>query len=281
MLFASLALVIATTPSPSSAQELPHQDIAEVFLADHDLTGTPIEEIDLTAVLEANYFRTRAGLFEVWMPAQDLSDKESVRDYRDICAALLRAQAHWIGWIGEEASDAKELRKALKSQEKWVAKWNLTKLMNRAGGEPNSALELFAVKEDQSAIYTGVAGALQSGAVLGMTREGAAPVRLVLQPHRKQFVEFLAFAGLYLPDQRGNFWVQGMENWSEFRVNDLQVIALEYTASGAQEGDYTQATSMKDRALTGLEEQVVQLGMNKLLAYEHGDSMPPGLISGL
>lgn len=278
-ILASLCLLFLLS-APSSA-ELPYQQVAKEFLSDHGITEPSPEELDLGAVLERDFFRAQVGLFEVMIPVGDLAKKETAKDFQGVCMALSEAQARWIEWLGDDAIEGDALVKDLESTQKWAKSWKVGELISAAEGDSRDAAELFAPKSAQLEAIERAATVMQARSVLGLSIEEPTAIRLVLMPHREQFVEFLAFAGWYRPELQPNFWVEGIRNWSEFRLDDLQVIALEYAAIGPAEGEYAQATSMKDRAQTGLEEQVVQLGMNKLLAYEHGAAMPGGLISGL
>lgn len=279
MLVASLALV-ANILSPA-APELPYQELADRFLERHGLAGSTPEQVDLGQLLERDFFRARVGLFEVWIPAATLADKETARDYRDVCAALCEAQELWIDWLADEARDAAATRKEFAALRKWTDKWAVPKLMKVKEGQERTALTLFAASDEVVARSELLARKMQSGELLGSSIETPAPVRLVLMPERAEFVELIAFAGWFLPEQQASFWVDGIADWTELRLNDLQVIALQYPALAPVEGDYTGSTSMKDRDVSGLEQQVVQLAMNRLLAYAHGEVLPSELLRGM
>ncbi len=278
-ILASLCLTTLLLTPPSA--ELPYEQIAGQFLSDHGLAGTPPDQVDLGVLLERDFFRAQVGLFEVFIPVQDLEKKETATDFKDISRALCEAQERWIGWLGSDAIEGDAISADLKLTEKWIKSWKPTELMAVAKGEARRARDLFEPKGSQAEAIERAASRMQARTALGPAPETPAAVKLVLMPERKTFVEFLAFAGWYRPELQSSFWISGIRNWSEFRLDDLQVIALQYSAIAPAEGDYSQFTSMKERSVTGLEQQVVQLGMNKLFAYQHGAAMPATLISGL
>jgi len=281
MIAPGLALALSSLLAPSSGSPTDFQSVAELFRKEHHLESVSPEEVDLHALLERDFFRTQVGLFDVWIPAGELAEGETASDYRGVCAQLCVAQAHWLGWLDGAAADGAGLAKAFEKHAGWVAKWKLSRLEDAAGEEAHDTLDLLDAKPEERERSAALANAMRSGAVLGHTWKTPAPVPLVLMPERKGFVEFLAFAGWVRPAWSASFWVDGAEDWNEFRLEDLQVIALQYPAGGAKSGDYTRAASMKDRAPTGLEEQVVQLAMNQLLACMHGDELPDPLVKAL
>ena len=276
-----LPLGLGLPSAPPTAKELPYQELAERFLDRHGLAGKTADQIELGALLEHDYFRARLGLFEVWIPTAELGDKETTRDYQEICEALCEAQEHWVAWLGAEARDAGGTTKDLAALRKWVGKWKPALLTKVPQGGKLDALTLFAAPEEIRESSARLATAMQGDVVReGAGREGG-PVSLVLMPQRAEFVECIAFAGWYLPDQRGSFWIPGIESWSEVRLGDMQFIALQYPVATSNEGDYAKGMSMKERVPTGLVQQVVQLGMNQLLTRFHGAVLPAPMIRGL
>ena len=263
------------------AEELPYQQVAEYFLEEHGLLGKRPEEVDLAAVLARDFVSTRVGLFDVLMPVLELEEKQTAKDYRDVCAALCEAQVRWIDWLGPQAQGAAELKADLGALSKWITKWPGKGLEGASKGTQRSSLELCGAPPEVRALSERLGASMASGEVLGLSHEEPRAARLVLMPERKGFVEFLAFTGWHNPELRSIYWAPGIENWSEFRIQELQVMALQYPAVAPTPGDYSGFTSMKDRDISGLEQQVVQLGMNRLLAYMHGATIPDSVIRGL
>jgi hypothetical protein len=273
-----LAALLAASTLSVPAAELPHAELAETFLQRHGLEGRSPEEVQLGAVLSEHFVAADVGLFQVWIPRTSLEDRVRATDFRDCCAALCEAQARWVGWLDGSARDGEPLTEALEQHRRWISKWPVREL---TAGEAGNALDLLGADEEARAASDAAAAALRLGSVLGLSFESPAPVRLVLMPERARFVEFLAFTGWHNPDLRSIYWAPGVETWTEFRIQDLQVIALEYPAVAPAPGDHATGSSMKDRHPKGLEQQVVQLGMNQLLAHLHGASMPDAMVRAL
>ncbi|MFT7670475.1 MAG: hypothetical protein ACI8X5_003184 [Planctomycetota bacterium] len=282
MVVASLSLALAlTAPIYQSESELPYAELAERFLQENGQAGLPIEDVTVEAILEESFFSTRVGQFEIWIPTAALQKKDTARDYTDICAGLCKAQNLWMGWLGPQVKGSEQLVEGFDALENWISKWKVTTLTSVAKQEERNALNLFKAKGEVRTNSEHLAQVMRSGSVLGSAIEDFKPVQLILMPKRKEFVEFLTVAGLLLPEQKGTFWVPGIETWTEFRINNAQVIALQHPASTPVPGKYDGSTSMKDREPTGIEQQAVQLGMNRLLAYHHGPSLPDQVIAGL
>ena len=287
----SMLMLATANPTGTGPEALNHEEIAARFLIEHGLEGADPVRVQLDSVLERDFFHARLGLFELSIPAAALATKETARDFRDISEGLLEAQERWVGWLGESAQGQEPLLKNLKTARAWVAGWNISKLRKAAREEGRDALrgdalKLFNPSDSEREALSVAASAMASRQPLGryssaMSSSAKGSVRLVLMPSRAQFVEFATFIGALVPRLRSVFWVDSVRNWSEFRFNDLQVIAMQYAVACPRGEDYSDSSSMKMRASTGLEEQVVQLGMNKLLTYEHGAQMSRGLIGGL
>jgi hypothetical protein len=276
------ALLLTTFASSSPAvEELPYQQVADRFLEEHDLLGKTPEEVDLAGVLARDFVSARVGLFEILMPVTSLEEKQTAKDYKDVCAALCEAQSRWLDWLGPQAQDPASTKSDLADLRKWISKWPSKALERASEGAQRDTLELFGASPEVSELSARLGAFMASGAALGLSLEEPKAARLILMPERKGFVEFLAFTGWHNPDLRSIYWAPGIENWSEFRIQDLQVMALQYPAVAPAPGDYSGSTSMKDRDISGLEQQVVQLGMNRLLAYMHGAAIPDSVIRGL
>ena len=280
----SPTLTAAPNPAPTlsaTATELPYEEIAQTFLELHGLTDKAAEDIELNTILAEHFVSTRVGLFDVLVPTATLKEKAATKDYRDVCAALCSAQARWVEWLGASALEGEALQSSLEEHSKWIDQWSVRLLEAAGDAESRRAVDLFEADDEVRARTDHLASSMQSGAVLGLSLEATSPVRLVLMPERKGFVEFLAFTGWHNPDLRSIYWAPGIENWTEFRIQGLQVIALQYPNVAPAPGDYGAFTTMKDRDITGLEQQVVQMGMNQLFSYMHGEAMPNSVIRGL
>ncbi len=289
MKFSSLLAAILVTAGPVlalgkgvSVSDLPHGELAESFLESMGRNPKAPRQLNTPeSILADQFLVTSIGLFEVSIPVAALKRRSTSKDYRDICLALSEAQNEWVNWLGDGAKDGKTLSKSLSTLSTWIGDWDEEDLMDAGEGDFRDSLDLHHANEETRELSTELSQTFREASVVGEARKDLQPVKLVLMPDRKQFVEFVAYAGWYLPGARNSFWMPGCETWSFFHLNDFQVIALEYASPTAHSGDYTQSYSMKSKSPTGMEEQVVQIGLNKFLAYEHGEALPPSLVSSL
>ncbi len=277
----------ATVPATSSflaqgPDQLPYQELTDQFRSDNGIAGIPAKSVEIEPVLKKNFFSTRIGIYEVWIPNASLKEKDTQKDFKGVCSALVESQVRWLNWLGEKAIDGEAVHADLASLSAWIKGWSLASLGQRDQDAPCTALEHFNASEEVMAISRRLTQQMRSGSILGTElNTDVPPVRLILMPERKQFVEFLAFTGWWKPELRSNFWVRGIQNWTEFRINDLQVIALQHPPMAETPGRYDGSSSMKANDNSGLEQQVVQLGTNQLLAYMHGQALPSPVLRGL
>lgn len=296
-ILATVMAVAAPLASPSSAtpvDQLHHAQLAESFLESMGREPkAPRQFATPESILADRFLLTSVGLFDVWIPAEDLEEAEIAEDYRDICKALCVAQSEWLSWLGKGALEGKQLRESLSEMEDWIDDWDTKTLRGVFESETRNSLELFGADKDFLESYNQTNAAFRQARIFDQGSDSGSdesgelenapskPVKLVLMPKRRGFVEFIAYAGWFLPNARGAFWHDGIGTWSQFTLNDLNVIALQYASPTARAGDYSAFYSMKAKDPTGMEQQVTQLGLNELLAYEHGDALPPSLVSGL
>lgn len=272
-----------TAPAPlASPRELPYHQLAEHFLASKGLAEAAPAEQSPKAVLATGFLHTPIGLFDVWSPVDELRTKDAATDHREVCIALCQAQERWLEWVGEGANGGEALRADLAELREWIAEWDVQTLREAHDRPERTTLDLFDADEPVRVLAADVAERFRKNQILGAVA-GTSPraVELALMPTRAGFIEFIAYAGEHLRSARGSFWHSGIQTWSQFTLEDLNVIALEYASPTARPGEYTAAYDMNTKSPTGLQEQVVQLAMNELLAHQHRDALPPGLISGL
>jgi len=280
---AALALVPFAAPSTalSPSTQVDHAQLARSFARAHRLEDLAPEAVDLGAVLERDFVRARLGAFEVIHPAEVLSATDPAEDLRDICAALVEAQRRWLAWADPGGAETLELQGDLETLRKWIVKWKPSDLAKAKAGAAGDVLALLAAPGELRDVIERLQRALVGGAGLGIERAGSEPVRLLLMPDRTSFVEFLCFAGWWRPELAGVYWVDGVEDWMHFFVDDLQVYALQFPAMGRASGDYTSGTSMNERNPTGLEQQITQLALTCLIGSYYGDRMPEAFATGV
>ncbi|MFT7484616.1 MAG: hypothetical protein ACI9F9_000456, partial [Candidatus Paceibacteria bacterium] len=270
------------TVTATASQELPYAELADRFLESKGKANAGPSQTTPSAILDEDFLKAEVGLFDIWIPADELGEKQVAKDYRTLCAALCAAQTEWVSWLGDGAIEGERLLEDMQLAQQWIEGWDLADLQATQSSGERSVSVMFEPKEKIAAALGRCADSLRQNKVLGSEQESPSrPVKLVLMPSRKGFVEFIAYAGQHYERDRGNFWLPSIQNWSQFDLADMRVIALEYASPAARPGSYTESYSMRSKSPTGMEEQVVQLGLNELLAHQHGDALPPSLISGL
>ncbi len=277
------ALVAVSVPAaPLVAQDLPYADMAGRFLSSKGKEGASPAQTTPSAILADCFVKAEVGLFDLWIPADELEQKKAAKDFKIICAALAEAQAEWVEWLGKGASDGGALLEDIEQFEEWVDDWDSTELQDANESGQRNVLDLYDASEKTLAAMQRFSSSLRSKKVLGTGADAEeAPIKLVLMPSREGFVEFIAYGGLQYPRDQGNFWLPSIQNWSHFDLDDLRVLAMEYASPSARAGSYGESYDMRTKSPTGLEEQIVQFALNELLVHQHGDALPASLVSGL
>ncbi len=281
-LLAALVAALPLVHAPASAApQLPFEEIAQRILTAHGETGADAATFELDAFFGRHFCAIDLGLFELAIPARSLADRRWAQAFADVSTALLEAQRLWLARADPAQAVSKDVRADLSALLTWTSKWTPAELARAAAGEQRALRLALAPKDEirQAAERARAAMLASRGLSGGRTLEG--PVRLVLAPTRKEFVELLALAGWAKQDLRSIFWQPGVEEWLEFSVDDRKVIALEYTATGGAAGDYTASTPMDERSATGIQQQVVQLALLRLVDVYYAGGMPAELGKGL
>jgi hypothetical protein len=279
-LAALCALTGALGAARAAAGELDHEAIARAHLAalGH---GQGDAQPSLDALLAQHFVHGRLGLFEVLFPVVELEGH--AHELKDAAAALIAAQVAWLDWMEPVVGKAREQRKDLELVAKWIERWKTGSGQGLAKGDVvgGQLVGVAEASESVTAALDRLVGSMTSGATVGVEREPIAPVKLCLMPTRKGFVELLCSVGLADESLRSAFWVDGIAEWTTAFVDDLQVVSLEYAVPGRPAGTYEQGIGMNDRGPSGLEQQVVQLGVTGLCGELFGPRAPEAFAQGL
>lgn len=280
----TLALTIAlglAAPRAAFAQSpgLDHAGLAARFLERHDVADASPATLDLHSLLEERYLHLRVGLFDLYTPAD--AGVEGLEDYARVVSALFAAQERWLEWLEPVLEDAREVRADQRTLSRWVGSWKMAALAEAASRGGGDLLELLEAKDDVREAAQRYADYLVSGAALGLDHEGGHSEPIVLIPDRGRFTEFLCFGGWLYDHLRPVFWQAGVEDWTHFYIDEFKVLAMQFAAPGRQPGDYQTGWRMDSRTETGLEQQIVQLAANSMLANYFGERVPPSLAGAL
>ncbi len=272
------ALPLAASPS---ADNLLYSELAQSFLASKGKAEAKRNDTFPDTIIEEAFLEASVGVFQVWAPLDELQDLEAAKNYRDLCVALCQAQTGWIEWLGEGAKHGDELLENFATYQSWVEGWNPSLITAAGKKQQRDVRDIFAFPENVQASGQLIADALRHKRVLGDGIGQPKPIKLVLMPSRKGFVEFIAYGGHQFPNDQKNFWRPDIQNWTHFTLNDYMVMALEYASPASGPGEYLAAYDMNTKSKTGMQEQIVQMGLNQMLDHQHGDALPASLASGL
>jgi hypothetical protein len=256
-----------------------HEKVAHDFLTQHGLADKKPGEIDFETVLAQHYVHGRFGMFEVQFPVAGLEKRGG--DFRDCAAALLAVQEKLLDWDKPSGRDQKALRADLKAVADWVKGWRpgaLAKVHEVGGKDVTAALN---APDTVVAASQRLSQSMGKGEALGLSRESPLCLRMLLAPTRKEFVELAAFIGWSNPEFQATYWVDSVADWSTCWIQDLQVIALEYSTAGHQPDDYASGESMNERDPTVMQQQVVQFSVQRMFEQLFGEQVPSAFIGGL
>lgn len=282
---AALCLIPAGLAHPSRPVPddpgLPFAELAQRALAAHGQGAQDPEAFDLGAFFGAHYVEADLGLFRLAAPVHRLGERRWAEAYRDVAGALLDAQLRWMERVDPASERTTAARADLAAVRRWVGRWSTADLGKAAAGEERGALGLLGAKAEVAQASARLREAMLAGGGLPGGRTLEAPVGLVLAPTRADFVELLALVGWAREELRPLFWLKGVDEWLEFTADERKVIALQYVATGRSAGDYAAGAPMDERTPTGIQQQVVQLALLRLVDVYFDGLMPAELGKGL
>jgi len=274
-------------PLSINADELPYDMLAQNFRERYGIENVPREETDFHKVLTDNFMHTQVGIFHLYMSRYELDTKNaaegksSADSFKGIAAALLQAQEKWLDWLAPAGLDQAQVRKDLKTMAGWVKSWRNSVLVKESKEGAQELLDALKAKQKVHEASSRLAVYMGSLAAFGKQRDEPVYEPIVLVPNRKEFVEYMSFAGWIDPELRPIFWKPEVIVWTEFYLLKTKILALEYAAHGTAEGDYEAGVSMNEVAPSGMQQQIVQLATNAMLDNFFGSSVPPAFAGGL
>lgn len=277
------ALALATLAFP--AQDLPYGSWAEKALADLGVEEPTQEGFFLKDHLERQYLHSHLGLYELFLPtrAEQASPVSEVEfeDYQRVALALLDSQAQWLEWLEPDSPAAKALKQAEKdhkSLRKWVDGWDYKDLRDLE--DARNLLEVFDAKKSVREASERHRELFLRGTALGMHRLVSKPEPIVLVGQRDRMMHFCALGGWLYPDQRTSFWNPGVTTWTHCYIDEVKFLSTVFNMPKF-EGDYRSSLRMDTKIANGLEQQVVQLATDAMLANYFGAQLPPSMAGGL
>jgi hypothetical protein len=277
-----LCLLLAST-APVLAQDLPYASLAGQVLQDFGAPDATPETLDLHGLLEENCLHLSAGLYDLYVPAETAVDSESLEDYQRVVLSLLDSQEAWLEWLEADAPDSRAFKQAVKDQKalrKWVGGWKLRYVVRGMEEGERDMLDVLSAKTSVREAAARLATYFESGQALGLDRPAGQREPIVLVEDRVRMVQLCSLGGWLYPQHQGVFWQASIKTWTHFYIDDIKFLATRF-AIPRSPSDYATGMRMDTRTATGLEQQIVQLATNSMLANYFGDSIPPTLAGGL
>jgi len=254
---ASLALAVAVccAAAPAPARDIPFEELGQAFVETRCPNG---EKCTLPEVIEAAYGRVRLGAFQMCVPVTFLKEKARSKEVIVAGKAIVDVQQLWVErFCGDEAvveqvtADAKTIRD-------WFDDWRYGDY-SKLDREENKDFTVALKAPDE------VLQALDRFAETVMSREkvGIAPqytdvIQIVLAPDRRDFMEFVGFAGLQDAQTKKILWVDGVDQFTQFWIKRTLVLSMEYAAWGDADPNFRTGTPMTKVDKNGLMQHIVQ-----------------------
>ena len=269
--------------APLRAQDLPYERLATQVLEDLGAAEASPDTLDLHRLLEESCLRVAVGIYDLYVPAEQARDEGSLEELQRVALALLESQERWLEWLEPEVEDTKALkqaRKDVKAVRKWLGAWRMRSVVPGMEEGARDMLDVLSARDSAREASARLAQYLDRGEALGLDREAGVREPIVLVEDRVRMVQLCSLGGWIYPQHRGVFWQPSIATWTHFYIDDVKFLATRF-CTPRQPGDYATPMRMDTRVETGLEQQIVQLATNSMLANYFGDAIPPTLAGGL
>ena len=249
---APLVLVAA-----AAGQSIDFEALAQRFAQRHVPADGDALTGDLATLVRRAFAGGLLGAVDLRFPPDVARDREGAALLQRASLAVLDTQRAWLEWLAPQGeareqalADLETVRKALKSARAGS--------MASAAREHLDLLDLIGASDQERLAAERLGGAFASGAALGFEPRNPRPAALVLAPRRADFLELAAYAGARAESLREVFWQPVVADWTEFWIDDVQVVALEYAAERRKPEDLERGEPMDRREKTGLEQHLAQ-----------------------
>jgi len=273
-------LLAASLCSVSLAQDLPYEKLANRFLEEHGQADAAPDTFELELFLQDRFLHTEAGLFDLYLSPSAARRESDIEDYQRVVMAVLEAQQGWLDWLDPSGKQLRDVRKDHAALVKWVKRWKIADLARHLKESGGSTLEILDAKDSVAEASGRLAEFLTAGGAL-MAREDGKREPLVLVPDRETFTQFLCLGGWKYATHRSTYWQPDIVNWTNFYIDDVKVLAMQFASPNRSPGDYSSGLRMDFKTSTGLEQQIVQLAANSMFANYYGERVPPSLAGAL
>jgi len=286
VLGAFLAVPAAAAPqaqSSSTKVALDFEALGRGWLAAHGFEGDALKTLKTERVVEESFVHFQLGILDLRLPDGAFTDDSWTAELGDVFQALLSEQERWMAWLEgseDESGLPKEMKAHAKTVRSWIKSWKGRELESLAGQHGVDLLEALAPKDKVRESIDALNAYLVENGVRKTSRRQSAAPKVILIPHRKEFVEFACAVGLLESRLRSIYWADDLITWTYFDVDGTRALALEYWDNGSGD-DYTQGIRMTSRNPHALEEHLTQLTSRSLFEGAFGERLDPILAAGL
>ncbi len=272
ILLASLAAV-GLGFDGAKVSDIPLEKLGKAFLERHCGETESVLACPLDEVLASDYVRLRLGAFELYYPASFLEDKQAGRDLSEASIGLLELQEHLLEWLHSGTDEASRVQADLKALRMWIGDWRPADLAKVADAEDKDLLKHLPGAEKVAEVFARTKEAMASASVLGFEPR-ADTVRIVCCPTRRDFMEVVGYVGLVAEPWRDAFWVDGVDQWTQFWIDRTMILALENSSWEGFDPEFKRGRDMRKLSKTGLVEHVTQRSGTALLNFIYARGEP-------
>jgi len=225
------------------------------------------DDCDLEQILDANYARLILGAFEVHFPIASLDEKGDTRNFLGVLEALLDLQSAWIELLAGDRESSGAARADIEVLREWVDEWKPA-MLARVTSEAPDLFDHFEASADLRAAGDRLQEYMHSEEELGLVIPDEGDfVQVLCCPNRLDFMQLVGFAGLKSETEREQYWIKGVNEWTQMWIGWTFTLALEYAAWGGDSMNFNQGLAMSKFEKTGLAEHVIQRCTMALFRY--------------
>jgi len=273
-------LFLSFTPEWSLAQSklakepaiVPHEEFALQYLEERGLAEADRSAVDPEALIAAEFVRFDLGLYDLRFPYEDLAEAESADNFRELALSLLGSQRLFATWVGADGD--KQMKSDFKSLEKWIKSWKAKSLEKVSKDKPPLLVAGLKTSEKTLEALARFSTWMRTGQPLALNRSAEVASRILFMPTRPRFLKFVCFAGWFYPDLESTFWDKGLGTWLGCRVQDTQVIALQYASPDISEADFELGLPLNYKYEDVMQQHAVHFATQSLFDNYYYDAVP-------
>lgn len=229
LLAAVPALLVAAPPVEARPlfDNMSFEELNEAFLEARAPKGTKASEFPIDEVVAKHYVTVVLGPFELACSLEQLKDKRS-SEFPQLAEALLDLEVYWADAFAVNDESRAAIRAEIEILRGWIQEWSKGALTSLSRGEAGEMLALLDASEEVRQASARLAALSISDEHLTMHPRHIAGVRLLMSPTRRDFMEFVGYAGSAYPAKRTELWHDGIDQWTVFWIERTVIIAGEY-----------------------------------------------------